>query len=469
MYRVLIVDDEENVIVSLKESIPWASMNLEVAGEASNMAQALALAKRQPFHIVVSDIKMPGGSGLELLRELTLLSPDTQGIIVSGHADFTYAQKALECGVIGYCLKPIDPADLCTYLKKAVLRLERSDAPSREEQLAAAIAEEQTDVIRETLRSFGLNPDCFYIAAADGGSAERIHLGRGSVRSRKGRPCFFLDRPLTQMQADETVRRYHLNGLGYLTSQSSAETLPSDLRTAVAMSLNGFITGKHQAICTCGANDRAVLSQLQDTIAGRDDARLAQLLRDMQGHLPDISIGCAFRISNMVHNYRFDPSFEEDDGGYAYDLSHLLSMYGSVQEMLSDLIRLAEEPAAPADTAFESGNIHFLQIIRYIHRHYADELSLNTLADVLHMTPAYVSRLFSRESGTTYRKYLTELRVEKAKELLATTNLSIAEVCDRVGFNDYFHFIKTFKRLTGTSPGKYTGADEADEESGSIS
>ncbi len=467
MYRVLIVDDEENVIVSLKESIPWASMNLEVSGEASSMSQALKLARQRPFHIVVSDIKMPGGSGLELFRELTQLSPDTQGIIISGHADFAYAQKAFECGVIGYCLKPVDTADLCACLKKAVLHLERNAAPSREEQLAAAIAEEQTDVIRNALRSFGLNPDCFYIAVADGGGAEHIRLGRGSVRIWKGRPCFFLDHPLTQMQADETVRRHQLNGLGYLTSPSSAETLSSDLRTAVAMALNRFITGRHQAICTCGADDRAVLSRLQDTIADRDDARLAQLLRDMQEHLPDISIGCAFRISNMVHNYRFDPSFEEDESGYAYDLSHLLSMYGSVQEMLSDLIRLAAAPASPADPAFESSNIHFLQIIRYIHRHYDDDLSLNTLADVLHMTSAYVSRLFSRESGTTYRKYLTELRVEKAKELLATTNLSIAEVCDRVGFNDYFHFIKTFKRLTGTSPGKYTGTNERDEGSGS--
>ena len=159
----------------------------------------------------------------------------------------------------------------------------------------------------------------------------------------------------------------------------------------------------------------------------------------------------------MLHNYRFASSFEEEESGYAYDLSHLLSMYGNVQEMLADLVRLVEEPSLPVETGFESGNVHFLQIIRYIHRHYADDLSLNTLAEVLHMTPGYVSRLFSRESGTTYRKYLTELRVEKAKELLATTGLSIAEVCDRVGFNDYFHFLKTFKRLTGTSPGKYAG------------
>ena len=142
MYRVLIVDDEENVIASLKKSIPWASMNLEVAGEADSMASALEPARKRPFHIVVSDIKMPGGSGLELFRELMALAPDTQGILVSGHADFAYAQKAFQCGVIGYCLKPVDAADLCAYLKKAVLRLELNAEPNREALLSAAIAEE---------------------------------------------------------------------------------------------------------------------------------------------------------------------------------------------------------------------------------------------------------------------------------------------------------------------------------------
>lgn len=458
MYRVLIVDDEENVIASLKESIPWTSMNLEVAGEADSMARALELARKRPFHIVVSDIKMPGGSGLELFRELMAFSPDTQGILVSGHADFAYAQKAFQCGVIGYCLKPVDAADLCAYLKKAVLRLEQNAAPSREAQLSAAIAEEEPGALAAALGRFGMDAERFYLAVADGGDRPgQMIPGKACVRVQKGLLCSFLERPLTQAQAEATVARHQLNGLGYLTAPSRPDTLAQDLRTAVSMAMHRFMTGRRQAVCRCGTEDRNVLAGLQDAMACQDDIRLTQLLRDMQLRLPDISVGCAFRISNMLHNYRFASSFEEEESGYAYDLSHLLSMYGNVQEMLADLVRLVEEPSLPVETGFESGNVHFLQIIRYIHRHYADDLSLNTLAEVLHMTPGYVSRLFSRESGTTYRKYLTELRVEKAKELLATTGLSIAEVCDRVGFNDYFHFLKTFKRLTGTSPGKYAG------------
>lgn len=463
MYRVLIVDDEENVIASLKKSIPWASMNLEVAGEADSMASALELARKRPFHIVVSDIKMPGGSGLELFRELMALAPDTQGILVSGHADFAYAQKAFQCGVIGYCLKPVDAADLCAYLKKAVLRLELNAEPSREALLSAAIAEEDPKALKVALERFGLSGERFYLAVADGGDCpEQLFPGKASVRAQKGRLCFFLEAPLPQEQADALVERRHLNGLGYLTAPSTPDTLAQDLRTAVSLATHYFITGRRQAVCRCGAEDRSVLASLQDAIASQDDARLAQLLRDMQRCLPDISVGCAFRMSNMLHNYRFAFSFEEEESGYAYDLGHLLSMYGTVREMLAALLRLAEEPGLPPDAGFGSENVHFLQIIRYIHLHYADDLSLNTLAEVLHMTPGYVSRLFSRESGTTYRKYLTELRVEKAKELLATTGLSIAEVCDRVGFNDYFHFLKTFKRLTGVSPGKYAGGEPED-------
>ena len=229
MYRVLIVDDEENVIASLKKSIPWASMNLEVAGEADSMASALELARKRPFHIVVSDIKMPGGSGLELFRELMALAPDTQGILVSGHADFAYAQKAFQCGVIGYCLKPVDAADLCAYLKKAVLRLELNAEPNREALLSAAIAEEDPKALKVALERFGLSGERFYLAVADGGDCpEQLFPGKASVRAQKGRLCFFLEAPLPQEQADALVERRHLNGLGYLTAPSTPDTLAQE-------------------------------------------------------------------------------------------------------------------------------------------------------------------------------------------------------------------------------------------------
>ena len=101
MYRVLIVDDEANIITSLTENIPWQSMGLEIAASAGSMEEALLLARASHFDILVTDIKMPGGSGLELYRELAKFSQDTTCILISGQADFAYAQKAIQCGVLG--------------------------------------------------------------------------------------------------------------------------------------------------------------------------------------------------------------------------------------------------------------------------------------------------------------------------------------------------------------------------------
>ena len=67
----------------------------------------------------------------------------------------------------------------------------------------------------------------------------------------------------------------------------------------------------------------------------------------------------------------------------------------------------------------------------------------------------YISQLIKNETGLNYTQYITELRIEKAKELLTNTKLSLAEISEAVGFNDYFYFIKKFKREVGVTPGKF--------------
>ncbi len=337
-------------------------------------------------------------------------------------------------------------------VQKIVHRLEFHPVCECEERLISAIGDENPEALGDFPKRFGINAKQFYIAVANGANcAEHIFPDKVRIRIRKGLFCFFLDSPLSPKQANEALQKHQLNGLGYLTSPTSAETLPADLRTAIFMAMHRFITGECRAVCLCGTEDGITLSRIQKAISRQDDLRLIRILRDMQYELPDISAGCAFRMNNMLCNYCLDFSH----GLYAYDLNHLLSMYGNIREMLMQLIRLIETHTAPTETAFESENAHFRQIIRYIHRHYADDLSLRTLADLLHITPGYVSRLFSRESGTTYRKYLTKVRIERAVHLLSATDFSIAEICNQVGFKDYFHFLKTFKRFTGVTPGKY--------------
>lgn len=83
------------------------------------------------------------------------------------------------------------------------------------------------------------------------------------------------------------------------------------------------------------------------------------------------------------------------------------------------------------------------------------ELSLKSVADYVGLNEKYFTTKFSQKTGSTFRDYLTKLRVEKAKDLLKTTDLKVYEICERIGYNNVEHFNRMFKRLTGSSPGSY--------------
>ena len=108
MFRVIIADDENRIVKMLAASIPWTKLGLSVASFASDGMEALRLAEEKKADIIITDIRMPGLNGLELCEKLHEANPNIQIILISGYADFSYAQRAIQLGVLGYCLKPVD-------------------------------------------------------------------------------------------------------------------------------------------------------------------------------------------------------------------------------------------------------------------------------------------------------------------------------------------------------------------------
>lgn len=94
------------------------------------------------------------------------------------------------------------------------------------------------------------------------------------------------------------------------------------------------------------------------------------------------------------------------------------------------------------------------QLLEYIEKNYARDIGLNELAEQVNLNPAYLSILFKEEVGTSYVKYLTGLRVSKAKELL-DQGYKVIEVSEMVGYSNYRYFCDIFKKLTGKTPGEY--------------
>ncbi len=122
MIRVVIADDETRICKLIIKLIDWDQIGMVIAGTASNGIEALELIERENPDIVITDIRMPGYDGLEMIEKAKKMNSDLEFIIISGYGQFEYAKKAIDFGVKDYLLKPINKDDLL----KALLKVETS-------------------------------------------------------------------------------------------------------------------------------------------------------------------------------------------------------------------------------------------------------------------------------------------------------------------------------------------------------
>ena len=118
-------------------------------------------------------------------------------------------------------------------------------------------------------------------------------------------------------------------------------------------------------------------------------------------------------------------------------------------------ISLFEQRVADQTESEELEERAITGITRYLQEHLAEEVSLSILAEQFHLNPQYISQLFKNEIGVGFLTYLTSIRMEKAKKLLISTPLSVAEIAEQSGFGDYRVFTKVFKKSEGITPSQY--------------
>lgn len=123
MYTIVVADDEEELRRAIIRKIDWESIGFRVVGEAENGIEALELVEREEPDLLLTDIRMPFVSGIELARQVREVRPTTQIAFLSGFDEFSYAQQAIQYNIISYMLKPITMTDLTEELKKINKRL----------------------------------------------------------------------------------------------------------------------------------------------------------------------------------------------------------------------------------------------------------------------------------------------------------------------------------------------------------
>ncbi len=112
MYTIVVADDEEELRKAILRKMDWSGIGFEVVGEAENGVEALELVEKKEPDLLLTDIRMPFISGIELARQVREVRPATQIVFLSGYDDFTYAQQAIQYNIISYLLKPISMEEL---------------------------------------------------------------------------------------------------------------------------------------------------------------------------------------------------------------------------------------------------------------------------------------------------------------------------------------------------------------------
>lgn len=148
MFQLLIVDDEPSVVDTIAHTLPWAELGIEDVLCAYSGREALELIKKQVVDIVVTDIRMPGMDGIQLMEQIIKFSKDTQIILLTGYAEFEYAKRALQLGAVDYLLKPVSDDKLAESIRSITRKLTVEGEEAASYQRAAQFLKEHQPALK---------------------------------------------------------------------------------------------------------------------------------------------------------------------------------------------------------------------------------------------------------------------------------------------------------------------------------
>ncbi|MDO5422413.1 MAG: response regulator [Eubacteriales bacterium] len=142
-YHILLVDDEEIALLGLKKGIDWEALGIGNVFCADSMKSALEVIRREKVDLMISDIEMPGGSGLELIQKVRQEWPDILCVFYTCHADFYYCQEAIRAGALDYVLKPIPYEELEGILRRGLQQIQKGQTAKELENIWGEISHQE--------------------------------------------------------------------------------------------------------------------------------------------------------------------------------------------------------------------------------------------------------------------------------------------------------------------------------------
>lgn len=405
LYRILVVDDEERITDSLAGMLAEAPQYELDVYKAYSGSEALELLNEQQFDIVVSDICMPGISGIGLAQKIREKWPLCHVIFQTGYDDFQYAQQAIRQRVTHYILKSEGDEVLLAAIGECIRRLEED-------------ARKQADLIRVQ---------------------EENRVYKAMIRRKQIQNLFRFD------QEKEENFSIDLKKPVFLLAGRSSEKMEE----AVGLAVDEVLKEK-------------IAYAVRSEMAWLDKKVIIWILQQEEKEdLPYAAAVVKGMAEGFCHvlRYRFGIAFS-----FVFQEKEI--EWSQVAEELERLRQIATNRLNPDKQLVMAGVEYFEdaeeleksfvnRLMNYMWENIDGDLSLCTLSDKLHLNPSYLSRRFKALTGKNLTEAILELRVRKACELLKNTSLKISEIAPMVGYETAANFSKVFKKMMNITPREY--------------
>jgi len=393
MWRVVIADDEPKIRKGLKNFVKWSEYDMEVVGEAEDGEIAHELAVKLKPDIMLVDINMPFLNGLDLIEKLKESLPSCIIIIVTGHDEFAYAQKALKLKVFDYLLKPV-----------------------RKEQMCSAL---------EAVRSELLNRE-----------SKNNYVDWAERQLKKSLPYLkesFLKDWVMGNLSDGEIRE-NLDFYGIHLSDSSGMIV---IKVVDKPHKEELIKEQDRLLCVQNLVEKFT-EKLEPNI----------IFKDSKGNIIII-----VPIIEQSHWVTLGEKIQQECDKNL-DLPIILSQE-IIKNGIKDIPKIYQKLIEDIQTS-ERYTPVVLQAKKYIDNfYYKDDISLQEVAREMQVSPTYLSRLLKQEIGVSFVEYLTQVRLRKAIQLLNDPTLKIYEIAERVGYKSQHYFCTAFKKVLDVPPAEY--------------
>ena len=513
MFNILVTDDEQIVIDSLSFIINKNFADQAKVFTALSGTEAIEIVMKENIDILFMDINMPGLSGLETVNVITKLKPNTVFIILSAFDRFQYAQQAIELGAYKYITKPVNRNLVIETIQGAMKLVEEKKgklsadlelhkkldlvSPMVENDFiyACIFNNDKTLDLTSYLEYFNLSENpwvfcCFEFPNINSDNQYKTYLKIHELLNTEHRclvssfmmnrivvffPIFSVNPDYTEVQEQikkfYTMLSYNISAgirAGVSQIQTDKEKLQASYNEALS-ALNK--SAQNGGLVFFGLPCSETLQQHTNTSEFKTNLISKLIAGDSSGVKSFLELYTSELISSKLELDKIKNSFfelivtannstKEINRNFSSEsFDNAFSIFSSENDvnLIKEFVHKFLLECISAIASVKKAEVHPIikKVCDYIDENLAKDISLEETADFAGVSIFYLSKLFKEEKGETFINFVSDKRLEKARQLLESTDLSIKEITAEVGYNDQNYFSRIFKNKYGLSPKEY--------------